>query len=114
MKEDREIKNCNVCVIGGAGFIGSHLVDYLIDERRCNVTVLDNLITGKTKNIHEKAKFIWADIRDEESELVRIFKKENIDYVFNYAAEPYIPECFERPMHFFDINATAVLKVLNA
>ena len=114
MKEDREIKNCNVCVIGGAGFIGSHLVDYLIDERGCNVTVLDNLITGKTKNIHEKAKFIWADIRDEESELVRIFEKENIDYVFNYAAEPYIPECFERPMHFFDINATAVLKVLNA
>ena len=114
MKEDREIKNCNVCVIGGAGFIGSHLVDYLIDERGCNVTVLDNLITGKTKNIHEKAKFIWADIRDEESELVRIFKKENIDYVFNYAAAPYIPECFERPMHFFDINATAVLKVLNA
>ena len=114
MKENREIKNCNVCVIGGAGFIGSHLVDYLIDERGCNVTVLDNLITGKTKNIHEKAKFIWADIRDEESELVRIFGKENIDYVFNYAAEPYIPECFERPMHFFDINATAVLKVLNA
>jgi len=114
MKENREIKNCNVCVIGGAGFIGSHLVDYLIDERGCNVTVLDNLITGKTKNIHEKAKFIWADIRDEESELVRIFEKENIDYVFNYAAEPYIPECFERPMHFFDINATAVLKVLNA
>lgn len=114
MKEDREIKNCNVCVIGGAGFIGSHLVDYLIYERGCNVTVLDNLITGKTKNIHEKAKFIWADIRDEESELVRIFEKENIDYVFNYAAEPYIPECFERPMHFFDINATAVLKVLNA
>ena len=34
MKEDREIKNCNVCVIGGAGFIGSHLVDYLIDERQ--------------------------------------------------------------------------------
>ena len=114
MKENREIKNCNVCVIGGAGFIGSHLVDYLIDERGCNVTVLDNLITGKTKNIHEKAKFIWADIRDEESELVRIFEKENIDYVFNYAAEPYIPECFERPIHFFDINATAVLKVLNA
>ena len=32
----------------------------------------------------------------------------------NYAAEPYIPECFERPMHFFDINATSVLRVLNA
>ena len=37
-----------------------------------------------------------------------------IEYVLNYAAEPYIPECFERPMHFFDINATSVLRVLNA
>jgi nucleoside-diphosphate-sugar epimerase len=114
MSDSRKIENCNVCVIGGAGFIGSHLVDYLIKERGCNVTVLDNLITGKTKNIHEDAKFIWADIRDDENELVRVFQKEKIDYVFNYAAEPYIPECFERPMHFFDINATAVLKVLNA
>ena len=64
MKEDREIKNCNVCVIGGAGFIGSHLVDYLIDERGCNVTVLDNLITGKTKNIQIKIHIIqdyWRD-----------------------------------------------------
>ena len=110
----RQIVNTNVCVIGGAGFIGSHLVDYLIDERNCNVIVLDNLITGQTKNINSKAKFIWHDIRDNENELSRILKENNIEYVFNYAAEPYIPECFERPMHFFDINATSVLRVLNA
>jgi nucleoside-diphosphate-sugar epimerase len=110
----REIRNTNVCVIGGAGFIGSHLVDYLINERNCNVIVLDNLITGQTKNINKAAKFIWHDIRDNENELARIFKTHNIEYVFNYAAEPYIPECFERPMHFFDINATSVLRVLNA
>ena len=110
----RQIKNVNVCVIGGAGFIGSHLVDYLINERDCNVLVLDNLITGQTKNINPKAKFIWHDIRDNENELTRIFQSHQIEYVFNYAAEPYIPECFERPMHFFDINATSVLRVLNA
>jgi nucleoside-diphosphate-sugar epimerase len=110
----RQIKNVNVCVIGGAGFIGSHLVDYLINERDCNVLVLDNLITGQTKNINPKAKFIWHDIRDNENELIRIFQSHQIEYVFNYAAEPYIPECFERPMHFFDINATSVLRVLNA
>ena len=75
MSDSRKIENCNVCVIGGAGFIGSHLVDYLIKERGCNVTVLDNLISGKTKNIHEDAKFIWADIRDDENELVRVFQK---------------------------------------
>jgi UDP-glucose 4-epimerase len=110
----RDIRNVNVCVIGGAGFIGSHLVDYLINDRNCNVIVLDNLITGQTKNVNPNAKFIWFDIRDDENELVRILKKHNIEYVFNYAAEPYIPECFERPMHFFDINATSVLRVLNA
>ena len=110
----RQIVNTNVCVIGGAGFIGSHLVDYLIDERNCNVIVLDNLITGQTKNINSKAKFIWHDIRDNENELARILKENNVEYVFNYAAEPYIPECFECPMHFFDINATSVLRVLNA
>jgi nucleoside-diphosphate-sugar epimerase len=110
----RKVQNTNVCVIGGAGFIGSHLVDYLIEEKNCNVIVLDNLITGQTKNINPKAKFIWHDIRDNENELTRILKNNNVEYVFNYAAEPYIPECFERPMHFFDINATSVLRVLNA
>lgn len=110
----RQIVNENVCVIGGAGFLGSHLVDYLVKERGCNVLVLDNLITGIPSYINSKAKFEWFDIRGDENELSKIFKKNNIKYVFNYAAEPYIPECFERPMHFFDINATSVLRVLNA
>lgn len=110
----RQIENVSVCVIGGAGFIGSHLVDYLINKRNCDVLVLDNLITGQVKNINTQAKFIWHDIRDNENELVRLLLENNIEYVFNYAAEPYIPECFERPMHFFDINATSVLRVLNA
>ena len=43
---NREIRNTNVCVIGGAGFLGSHLVDYLIEERNCKVLVLYNLISG--------------------------------------------------------------------
>jgi nucleoside-diphosphate-sugar epimerase len=110
----REIKNTNVCVIGGAGFLGSHLVDHLIEDRNCEVLVLDNLITGLKEHLNESAKFIWFDIRDDENELAKIFNEYNIEYVFNYAAEPYIPECFDRPMHFFDINATAVLRVLNA
>lgn len=110
----RDIKNTNVCVIGGAGFLGSHLVNHLIDDRSCKVLVLDNLITGRKEHLHSKSEFVWFDIRDNETELAKIFTDYNIEYVFNYAAEPYIPECFERPMHFFDINATSVLKVLNA
>ena len=108
------IKSKNVCVIGGAGFLGSHLVDYLIEERDCSVIVLDNLISGLQKHVNKKASFIWHDIRDDVNDLANIFKQYKIDYVFNYAAEPYIPECFQRPMHFFDINAKAVLKVLMA
>jgi len=110
----REIKNKNVCVIGGAGFLGSHLVDHLIEDRDCKVIVLDNLITGLKKHVNPSAEFKWFDIRDDENELAKILTSYNIEYVFNYAAEPYIPECFERPMHFFDIDATAVLRVLNA
>jgi len=110
----RNIKNTNVCVIGGAGFLGSHLVDHLIEDRKCNVLVLDNLITGLKEHLNPKSNFTWFDIRDDENQLTKIFKDNNIEYVFNYAAEPYIPECFERPMHFFDINATSVLRVLNA
>jgi len=114
MKRNDDIKNTKVCVIGGAGFLGSHLVDYLIKERNCEVLVLDNLITGLKKYIHSDATFKWFDIRDDENDLAKLLKDEGVNWVFNYAAEPYIPECFERPLHFFDINATAVLRVLNA
>ena len=110
----RNITNTDVCVIGGAGFLGSHLVDHLVEDRGCKVLVLDNLMTGKTEHINKKALFKWFDIRDDEKELANILSDNKIEYVFNYAAEPYIPECFERPMHFFDINATSVLRVLNA
>lgn len=110
----RTIKNKNVVVIGGAGFLGSHLVDHLIDDRGCNVIVLDNLITGRKSFIHPKAKFIWCDITHSENQLRKIFIEHDIDFVFNYAAEPYIPVSFDRPLHVFDINARGALMVLNA
>ncbi len=110
----RNINKVNVCVIGGAGFLGSHLVDHLVEDRNCTVLVLDNLISGHRKHVHEDAEFKWYDIRDSSQELAKLFVDHDIDYVFNYAAEPYIPECFERPKHFFDINATAVHNVVEA
>ena len=68
---NRHIRGVNVACIGGCGFLGSHLVDYLIEERGCNVLVLDNLITGQKKFLHPKAKFEWCDITHSESELVK-------------------------------------------
>lgn len=113
-KFKREVRNSSICVVGGAGFLGSHLVNHLIDDRGCEVLVLDNLISGSKKHLHPKSKFVWFDIRGDEDELVKILKENNIKYLFNYAAEPYIPVSFERPTHVFDINARAVLNVLNA
>lgn len=110
----REIQGVPVAVIGGAGFLGSHLVNHLIEDRKCEVIVLDNLISGQKKFVHPKAKFIYCDITHSESLLCKIFKAHNIQYVFNYAAEPYIPVSFERPLHTFEINAKAALMVLNA
>ena len=111
MQQTRERR---VVVIGGAGFLGSHMVNYLIDELSCRVTVLDNLINGKEKHIHPQADFEWWDIRDDERQLADLLKKRNIELVFNYAAEPFLPDSFDRPGYVFEINASAVLTVLNA
>jgi UDP-glucose 4-epimerase len=108
------IQNSKVCVAGGAGFLGSHLVNHLIDDRNCEVLVLDNLIAGKEKFIHKKAKFIHFDITGSESEMRTIFLDNKIEYVFNYVAEPYIPVSFKRPLHVFNTNAFGALKLINA
>lgn len=110
----RNIREAIVAVVGGSGFLGSHLVNHLIDDRNCKVIVIDNLITGQKKWIHPKATFFHHDITGSEEQLLKLFKKEGVEYVFNYAAEPYIPVSFERPMHVFNINAMGALKVMNA
>ena len=110
----RTIQGVNVAVIGGAGFLGSHLVDHLVEDRNCNVVVLDNLIVGQKKFVNPKAKFVWFDITGSESQLRKIFEVEKIDYVFNYAAEPYIPVSFGRPAMVLDINTVGALRVMNA
>lgn len=110
----RTIRNCNVCVVGGAGFLGSHLVDHLVEDRDCSVLVIDNLITGRREFIHPEADFEYADITGSESYLRQLFDHHGIQFVFNYAAEPYIPVSFARPLHVFNINAFGAMKVINA
>ncbi|HEY4503444.1 MAG TPA: NAD-dependent epimerase/dehydratase family protein, partial [Candidatus Paceibacterota bacterium] len=110
----RNITRVNVAVVGGAGFIGSHLVNYLIDKRKCKVLVLDNLITGQKRFIHPKATFEHVDITASEEYIKKLFRHHKIKYVFNYAAEPYIPLSFARPTYVFNINASSALKIINA
>jgi len=73
-----------VLVTGGAGFIGSHLVDLLL-ERGNEVTVVDNLSAGKRENVNPDAEFIKGDLKDKE------FVMENVkgfDVVYHLAANP--------------------------
>jgi len=77
----------NVLITGGAGFIGSHAGDLLI-EKGYNVIVVDNLSSGNTRNINKNAKFYQLDINS--PDLENVFKENKIDYVLHLAAQPSV------------------------
>lgn len=89
----------NVLITGGAGFIGSHVTDLLI-ENGYNVIILDNLSTGNEKNINPKAKFYNIDINSPDVE--DIFKDNKIDYAFHFAAQANVSFSTKYP----DVDAT--------
>lgn len=111
---ERVIADVGVLVVGGAGFLGSHLVEHLIKDRRCAVVVMDNLVVGKRHWVHPEAAFVHHDICGSEEFVKRVIAKYRIEYVFNYAAWPYIPDSFDRPLHVFNTNAMGAIKVINA
>ena len=90
-------------VTGGAGFIGSHISKYLVNHGH-NVSIIDNLYTGKKKNlesIKDKIEFIEGDITDYQL-LEEIIK--NSDGVFHQAALASVPESFTMPKKYQDVN----------
>ncbi|MCH9632023.1 MAG: UDP-glucose 4-epimerase [Chlamydiae bacterium] len=102
-------------VTGGAGFIGSHLVELLLKEGH-HVLALDNLVGGSLQNIEEFEQnpnfcFVKADIRNKE-ELSPHFK--NIDWVFHLAALADIVPSIENPKDYYDTNVTGTFNVLQA
>lgn len=103
----------NIAVIGGAGFIGSHVVDKLVNQGH-NVLVIDNLSSGSRGNINKLADFKDFDITKPWGELAEILQNTWIEEVYHLAAEPYIPECYEFPDKFFQVNANGTLNVLLA
>src|SRR3989338_3683345 len=99
-----------VIVTGGAGFIGSNLVDALI-ERGFDVHIIDNLSGGKKENINKKAKFHLLDIVDLKS-IKPIFR--GADYVFHLAALPRVQYSIENPAITNKANVDVTLNVLIA
>ena len=97
-------------VTGGAGFIGSHLVDELV-SRGNDVIIIDSLLSGNMKFINEKAQFIKADITNYE-EILPYF--ERCDGVFHLAAIARTPWCIEDPILAYKTNVMGTLHVLEA
>ncbi|GAB6137376.1 NAD-dependent epimerase/dehydratase family protein [Halanaerobaculum tunisiense] len=91
-----------VLVTGGAGFIGSHIVDKLV-ARGDKVIIVDNLSTGKRENLNSQAKFYQLDIRDD---LTEVFTNHQIDYVIHQAAQIDVQQSLEQPDFDSDVSAT--------
>lgn len=100
----------NVLVTGGAGFIGSHLVDALI-KRGYAVRVLDNFSTGKRQNLHPQAELFEADIRNPVA-IGPAFR--GVEGVFHAAALPNVQLSVDNPVETNAINVTGTLNVLLA
>lgn len=90
-----ELKNKKILVTGGAGFIGSHTVDALI-ERGADVVVVDNLSTGRRENLNPKAKFYEINISDPEIE--NIIEKEKPEIIYHFAFFVTVPKSVENPL----------------
>ncbi len=98
-----------VLVTGGAGFIGSHIVDLLVSKGH-RVVVVDDLSTGEKENLNDKAVFYKLDIRDEK--LGDVFKEEDIDYVVHQAAQASVVKSLEDPMFDADVNLSGGINLL--
>lgn len=99
-----------VLVTGGAGFIGSHITDTLIDKGH-EVVIVDNLSTGKKSNINRKAMFYNCDIRDSKK-LGAALAKEKVDVISHHAAQIDVRKSVADPVYDANINIIGTLNLL--
>ncbi len=105
------VENRRVVVTGGAGFIGSHLVDALLD-RGFRVTVLDNLKTGDRANVNAEADFIEGDVRNAD-DIARAFDQKP-DVVCHLAGQASIRLAWADPAADLAVNVGGTLNILAA
>ena len=100
-----------VLVTGGAGFIGSHLVDRLL-ELEYRVVVIDDLSGGKLKNLNPAASFHHVDITQPSA--AEVFQREQPDLVFHLAAQTSVSYSIRDPVKNSEANVTGTLRMLEA
>ncbi len=98
-------------VTGGAGFIGSHICDALI-ERGFEVAVIDNLSSGKRRNLAPRAAFYQLDIRDKS--IAAVFAKERPEVMFHLAAQMDVRRSVADPAYDADVNIGGTINLLEA
>jgi UDP-glucose 4-epimerase len=98
-----------VLVTGGAGFIGSHVVDQCLASGH-QVVVVDDLSTGRAANLNPQAEFYELDIRD--SKLAGVFDKERPDFVSHHAAQIDVRRSIAQPQFDADVNILGSLNLL--
>ncbi|MDP3881877.1 MAG: NAD-dependent epimerase/dehydratase family protein [Nanoarchaeota archaeon] len=99
----------NILVTGGAGFIGSNLVDRLV-ELGYTVIAIDNFLTGSRDNLNSKAIFYEEDIRNKDA-LDKIFEKHKPEYIFHTAAG-YLVQSLENPQRDAEINIIGTINLI--
>lgn len=110
------LKAKNILVTGGAGFVGSHLVEELI-KLKANVVVVDiNLDKHSylfTENLHKKSTVINLDICDYKK-LLSLIKKYKIEFIFHLAAQALVENAYEDPKYTFENNTVSTVNILEA
>lgn len=100
----------NILVTGGAGFIGSHVVEWLM-KRGHEITVLDNLSSGKADNLPKGVQLISGDITHE---VDAVFSKGGFEAVIHLAAQVSVPASIEDPLFDQKVNIEGLLRLLEA
>lgn len=101
----------SVLVLGGAGYIGSHTVDRLVEAGK-NVVVVDSLVTGHMAAVRKEAKFYQGDLADKDF-MRKVFNENpDIDAVIHFAAFSLVAESMKDPLKYFDNNTAGMVKLL--
>lgn len=101
-----------ILVLGGAGYIGSHMVDRLIEKGDEEVVVVDNLVTGHRQAVHEKARFYEGDIADKDFMRKVFSENPEIDAIIHFAAFSLVAESVAEPLKYFDNNTAGMISLL--